>query len=234
MHESPAMSHDTTAPLVIFDLDGTLIDTSPDLVASLNHTIAAEGLEPVTYDDLTHLVGQGVHMMITRAYAMRERALDEETRARLFNRFMDFYLGTMPGASRPYAGVLDALDRLEGAGMKLAVCTNKIESLTFPLLEKLGLKDRFGTITGGDTFAWRKPDARHILGTIEKAGASASRSIMIGDSVNDIAAAKNAAIPSIAVPFGYSDVPVATLDPSIIISHYDELTPALVTRLIGG
>lgn len=233
MHESPVMPHDTNTPLVIFDLDGTLIDTSPDLVASLNHTIAAEGLEPVTYDDLTHLVGQGVHMMITRAYAMRERVLDEETRARLFDRFMDFYLGTMPGASKPYPGVLDALDRLEAAGMKLAVCTNKLESLTFPLLEKLGLKDRFGTITGGDTFTWRKPDARHILCTIEKAGARASRAIMIGDSVNDIAAAKNAAIPSIAVPFGYSDVPVETLDPSLVIQHYDELTPAVVTQLIG-
>jgi len=233
MHESPVMPHDTNTPLVIFDLDGTLIDTSPDLVASLNHTIAAEGLEPVTYDDLTHLVGQGVHMMITRAYAMRERALDEETRTRLFNRFMDFYLDTMPGASKPYPGVLDALDRLEAAGMKLAVCTNKLESLTFPLLEKLGLKDRFGTITGGDTFTWRKPDARHILGTIEKAGALTSRAIMIGDSVNDIAAAKNAAIPSIAVPFGYSDVPVETLDPSLVIQHYDELTPAVVTQLIG-
>lgn len=227
------MPHQDTAPLVIFDLDGTLVDTSPDLVASLNHTIAAEGLAPVTYQDLTHLVGQGVHMMIQRAYAMRDRALDEETRARLFDRFMEFYLGNMPGESRPYPGLTDALDRLDAAGFKLAVCTNKIESLTFPLLEKLGLKDRFAAISGGDTFPWRKPDARHILGTVERAGAAPARSVMVGDSVNDIAAAKNAEIRSIAVPFGYSDVPVETLNPDRIIAHFDELTPALVRELLG-
>lgn len=227
------MPHQDTAPLVIFDLDGTLVDTSPDLVASLNHTIAAEGLAPVTYQDLTHLVGQGVHMMIQRAYAMRDRTLDEETRARLFDRFMEFYLGNMPGESRPYPGLTDALDRLDAAGFKLAVCTNKIESLTFPLLEKLGLKDRFAAISGGDTFPWRKPDARHILGTVERAGAAPARSVMVGDSVNDIAAAKNAEIRSIAVPFGYSDVPVETLNPDRIIAHFDELTPALVSELLG-
>lgn len=227
------MPHETSAPLVIFDLDGTLIDTSPDLVASLNHTITAEGLEPVSYGDLTHLVGQGVHVMIQRAYAMRDLPLDEPTRERLFDRFMEFYLGTMPGQSHAYPGLDAALDRLESAGFKLAVCTNKLERLTFPLLEKLGLKDRFETITGGDTFPWRKPDARHILGTIEKAGAIPARSVMIGDSVNDIAAAKNAAIRSIAVPFGYSDVPVETLGSDRIIAHFDELTPALITEILA-
>ncbi|MCX8999836.1 phosphoglycolate phosphatase [Rhizobiaceae bacterium BDR2-2] len=227
------MPQPDTAPLVIFDLDGTLVDTSPDLVASLNHTITAEGLEPVTYEDLTHLVGQGVHMMIRRAYAMHERDLDDATLARLFDRFMAFYLDTMPGDSHPYPGVVEALDRLAGAGMKLAVCTNKIESLTFPLLEKLGLGGRFAAITGGDTYAFRKPDARHILGTIEKAGGTPARSIMIGDSVNDIAAAQNAAIRSIAVPFGYSDVPVETLGADRIITHFDELTPALIEDLLN-
>lgn len=226
------MFQQTPRPLVIFDLDGTLVDTSPDLMASLNHAIAPEGLAPVTYADLTHLVGQGVHAMISRAYAMRERELTEETRARLFDRFMEFYLATMPGESRPYPGVTEALDRLEGAGMKLAVCTNKIERLTFPLLEKLGLKDRFATITGGDTFAVRKPDAGHILGTIEKAGGTPALSVMVGDSVNDIAAAKNAGIASIAVPFGYSDVPVASLNPDRIIDRFDELTPDLVRALV--
>lgn len=226
------MPHHDTAPLVIFDLDGTLVDTSPDLVASLNHTIAPEGLAPVTYEDLTHLVGQGVHMMIQRAYAMHGRPLDEATRERLFDRFMAFYLQTMPGGSRPYPGLVEALDRLRAAGMKLAVCTNKVERLTFPLLEKLGLKDRFAAITGGDTFPFRKPDARHILGTVEKAAGAPARSVMVGDSVNDIAAAKNAAIPSIAVPFGYSDVPIETLGPDRVIAHFDELTPDLVTGLL--
>lgn len=228
------MSHNDTAPLVIFDLDGTLVDTSPDLVASLNHTITAEGLAPVTYEDLTHLVGQGVHVMIQRAYAMRERPLDTETRDRLFERFMAYYLATMPGQSHPYPGLTAALDRLSDAGFTLAVCTNKIESLTFPLLEKLGLKDRFAAITGGDTYPYRKPDARHILGTIEKARGVPSRSLMIGDSVNDIAAARNAGIRSIAVPFGYSDVGVETLGADLVMHHFDELTPSLVTSLLSA
>lgn len=228
-----SMTAPENAPLVIFDLDGTLVDTAPDLVASLNHTITAEGLQPVTYEDLTHLVGQGVHMMLERAYRMRGRALDDETRARLYDRFIAFYMETMPGGSTPYPGVIAALDRLEAAGFSLAVCTNKVEKLTFPLLEKLGLRDRFATITGGDTFPFRKPDARHILATIEKAGGSPLRAVMIGDSVNDIAAAQNAGIPAIAVPFGYSDVPVETLDPDIVIDSYEALTPELVDHLLA-
>lgn len=219
-------------PLVIFDLDGTLVDTSSDLVASLNHTIAAEGLAPVTYKDLTHLVGQGVHVMLQRAYAMRGLALADETRERLFNRFLAHYLETMPGESRPYPGLEAALDRLQAANFRLAVCTNKIERLTLPLLEKLGLKDRFATITCGDTFAFRKPDPRHILGTIEKAGGTPSRALMVGDSINDIAAARAASIASIAVPFGYSDEPVENLGATRIISHFDELTPELVDGLL--
>ena len=227
------MTATDNAPLVIFDLDGTLVDTAPDLVASLNHTITVEGLPPVTFEDLTHLVGQGVHMMLERAFRMHDRVLDDETRARLYDRFIAFYMETMPGKSSPYPGVIAAMDRLEAAGFKLAVCTNKVGMLTLPLLEKLGLKERFVAITCGDTFEFRKPDARHILGTIELAGTLPSRSVMVGDSINDIAAAKNAEIPAIAVPFGYSDVPVADLSPDLIISHYDEMTPQGIEALLA-
>ncbi|MEQ1408062.1 HAD family hydrolase [Neorhizobium sp. Rsf11] len=222
-----------TAPLVIFDLDGTLIDTAPDLIDSLNHTIAAADLAPVTFDDLTHLVGQGVRVMIRRAFELKKTPLDERTADRLFDRFIEHYEGHMPGKSRPYTGVVECLDRLSSAGMRLAVCTNKAGQLAFPLIEKLGLADRFVTMTCGDTFSVRKPDARHILGTIEKAGGDASRSVMIGDSVNDILAAHNARIPSVAVTFGYSDVAVETLGPDHVIGGYDELTTDLVEKLMS-
>jgi len=222
-----------TAPLVIFDLDGTLIDTAPDLIDSLNHTIAAADLAPVTFDDLTHLVGQGVRVMIRRAFELKKTPLDERTADRLFDRFIEHYEEHMPGKSRPYTGVVECLDRLSSAGMRLAVCTNKAGQLAFPLIEKLGLADRFVTMTCGDTFSVRKPDARHILGTIEQAGGDASRSVMIGDSVNDILAARNAGIPSVAVSFGYSDVEVSTLDPDRVISNYSQLTEELVLALIG-
>ncbi|SMF68206.1 phosphoglycolate phosphatase [Xaviernesmea oryzae] len=222
-----------TAPLVIFDLDGTLIDTAPDLIDSLNHTIEAASLAPVTFDDLTHLVGQGVRVMIRRAFELRKTPLDEPTAERLFGRFMEHYEAHMPGKSRPYAGVVECLDRLSSAGMRFAICTNKAEQLAFPLIEKLGLSDRFAAITCGDTFSVRKPDARHIFGTIERAGGDPAASLMVGDSVNDILAARNAGIPSIAVSFGYSDVPVDKLDPDHVIGGYGELTADLVEKLMS-
>lgn len=223
-----------TAPLVIFDLDGTLIDTAPDLIDSLNHTITAVGLAPVTFDDLTHLVGQGVRIMIRRAFQLREVPLDEAQENRLFDRYLEHYQAHMPGRSQPYAGAIACLDRLEAAGMQFAICTNKGGQLAVDLIEKLGLAHRFATMTCGDTFDFRKPDGRHILGTIERAGGDPAASLMIGDSVNDILAAQNAGIPSVAVTFGYSDVAVETLDPDHVISGYDQLTVQLVQSLMAG
>lgn len=220
-------------PTIVFDLDGTLINTAADLVASLNHTIAAADLEPVGADDLNHLVGHGARAMIERAFALRERALTEDELSSLLERFIAHYKANMPGESRPYEGLVAALDRLQAANYLLAVCTNKMEGLARPLLDGLELTHYFAAITGGDTFDVRKPDAQHLLGTIEKAGGKPESAIMIGDSRNDILVAQNAKIPSIAVPFGYSDVDVASLEPTVIIKHFDELTVDLVQSLLG-
>ncbi|MEI2302142.1 HAD family hydrolase [Ensifer sp. MJa1] len=219
---------------VVFDLDGTLVDTAPDLVASLNHAVTQVGLAPVGYADLTHLVGHGARAMIERTFALRQKPLNEALLERQLKEFVDFYHGSMPGDSLPYPGLVDALDRLSDAGFKLAVCTNKPEGLATRLLERLGLVDRFAAISGGDTFEVRKPNADHLLRTVANAGGLAERSVMIGDSLNDILVARNAAVPSIAVPFGYSDVPVEKLEPTVIIRHFDELTPALVTGLFDA
>ena len=222
-----------SASLVVFDLDGTLIDTAHDLVASLNHTIGLEGLAPVGYDDLTYLVGHGGLVMIKRAFALRGREISDEDLQRMLGVFVEHYSKDMPGVSVPYPGLLDAMDRLSGAGYRLAVCTNKLEGLARRLLDGLGLTARFSAITGGDTFAVRKPDAEHLLGTIRLAEADPKRTVMIGDSLNDMLVARNADVPSIGVPFGYSDVPVADLAPTHVIAHFDELTPDLVERLIA-
>lgn len=222
------------SPLVVFDLDGTLLDTHADLVASLNHTIAALHLAPVSYDDLTHLVGNGAQVMIERACKLRDYTLAPEELPALLQRFITHYSETMPGLTEPYPGLLAAMDALKGQGYTLAVCTNKMESLARTLLERLNLTHYFEAITGGDTFPVRKPNAEHLIGTVERAGGDLSRTVMIGDSVNDILVARNAGVPSIAVPFGYSDVDVETLGPSRIISHYDELTPALVQGLLAA
>lgn len=220
------------SPLVVFDLDGTLLDTHADLVASLNHTIAVLDLPPVTYDDVTHLVGNGAQVMIERACKLHGYTLSPEELPALLQRFIAHYTETMPGATQPYPGLLAAMDALKSQGYKLAVCTNKMEGLARTLLERLGLIHYFEAITGGDTFSVRKPNAEHLFGTVERAGGDISRTIMIGDSINDILVARNAGIPSIAVPFGYSDVGVETLGPSRIIMHYNELTPELVEGLL--
>lgn len=222
-----------TTTTIVFDLDGTLIDTAPDLVESLNHTIAARDLAPVSYEDLTHLVGQGARVMIQRAFSLRGSPIAEDELPALLDRFITHYEVGMPGKSRPYPGLIEALERMKAAGYILAVCTNKMERLALPLLERLELTAYFATITGGDTFAFRKPDPAHILATVERAGGQADKVLMIGDSINDIMAARNGNIPSIAVPFGYSDVPVKELGASRIISHFDELTVELVEQLIG-
>lgn len=220
-----------TATTIVFDLDGTLIDTAPDLVESLNHTIAVRNLDPVTYDDLTHLVGQGARVMIQRAFALRDTPLPDEDIPALLDRFIDHYEAGMPGKSRPYPGLVEALDRLRAAGFTMAVCTNKMERLALPLVERLELTSYFKAISGGDTFAFRKPDPAHILATVERAGGAADKVLMIGDSINDILAARHGNIPSIAVDFGYSDVPVEELGASHVIGHFDELTVELVERL---
>ncbi|NRQ14881.1 HAD family hydrolase [Ensifer sesbaniae] len=221
-----------SSPIVVFDLDGTLVDTAPDLVASLNHAVTQAGITPVGYADLTHLVGHGARAMIERTFALREKPLAEDVLEWQLREFVDFYHGSMPGDSLPYPGLIDALDRLSGAGFKLAVCTNKPEKLAKRLLERLGLIERFAAISGGDTFEVRKPNAEHLLRTVTNAGGRAERSVMVGDSLNDFLVARNAAVPSIAVPFGYSDVPVESLEPTKIIGHFDELTPALVSALL--
>lgn len=223
----------TFTPTVVFDLDGTLVDTAPDLMAGLNHVLTIEGIEPVHYDDMTFLVGQGARAMIERGLHLRGRPLPAERLGELLDIFITHYLDGMPGESLPYAGVVRSLEALKAEGFRLAVCTNKLERLALPLLKGLKLDGYFDAIAGGDTFPVRKPDAAHILKTIESAGGDSTASVMVGDSVNDILAAQNAGIPAIAVPFGYSDVPVETLNPTRIISHFDELTPDLIRGLLA-
>ncbi|MBP1857074.1 HAD family hydrolase [Rhizobium herbae] len=223
-----------SASVVVFDLDGTLVDTAPDLVASLNHAVTQAGLAPVSYEDLTHLVGHGAKAMIERTFTLRGKTLSSGDLDWQMKEFVDFYHGSMPGDSIPYPGVIEAMDRLAAAGYTLAVCTNKLEMLAKSLLDGLDLSPRFAAITGGDTFDVRKPDAQHLLSTIRLAGGVPERSVMIGDSLNDILVARNASVRSIGVPFGYSDVPVESLAPDLVVRHFDELTPELIERLIAS
>jgi phosphoglycolate phosphatase len=165
--------------------------------------------------------------------AAKGRTVDASQLDKMMASFLTHYVDNMPGNTAPYPGVLAAMARFSQAGYIHAICTNKFEGMSKTLLNGLALADRFEVICGQDTFAWKKPDARHLLETINAAGGDRDHAIMIGDSVTDIDTAKAAGIPVIAVDFGYSDRPVAEYEPSHIISHFDELTLPLVERLLA-
>lgn len=217
------------SPLVVFDLDGTLVDTAPDLVETLNVIFAREGLPPVDYACARNMVGGGARVMIERGLAAERRALPASTIDRMVAQFIDHYAAHIADGSCPFPGVEAALDNLAGRGCSLAVCTNKLEWLSVRLLNALGLSRRFVAICGQDTFGIAKPDPRILLGTIERAGGRPEHTIMVGDSIADIATAKAAGIPVIAVDFGYSERPVSELAPDLIISRFDDLPAATET-----
>lgn len=221
-------------PIIVFDLDGTLVHTAPDLIDSLNHCLTADGAQPTDVENFQRFVGHGGRVMIERAYRAQKRQLSPELHEKLFTLFLDHYGANIPGKSQPYPGVPAALARLADAGFRLAVCTNKTEGFSRRLLAGLDLAPRFAAICGADTFAFRKPDPRHLLETIAKAGGDPERAVMVGDSDTDITTAKRAGIPVVAVDFGYTDQHVRTFDPSTVISHFDALTTMLCERLIAA
>lgn len=208
----------------VFDLDGTLVDTAPDLVGALNVVLALEDAPPVTTDELRHMVGHGARALIQRGLQSRGRAVSEARFEDLVRAFLGHYELHIADESGLYPDVEAVLDELAGAGHRLAVCTNKPEKLSLLLLEKLGLLPRFAAVCGADTFPVRKPDPAHLTGTIERAGGYAGYAVMIGDSRTDRETARNAGIPCILLDYGYSDVPAAELDPEALISHFRDVT----------
>jgi phosphoglycolate phosphatase len=223
-----------TRPIIVFDLDGTLIDTAPDLMDSLNHSLATGAIPAVDANGFRRFVGHGGRVMIERAYREHQKELLADEHDRLFSMFIDHYNLNIPGKSRPYPGVVEALDRFQEAGYLLAVCTNKHEAPSRLLLAALGLDKYFAAICGQDTFAFRKPDPRHLTETIAMAGGDRDRALMVGDSQTDIDTAKAAGIPVVADDFGYTDLHVREFGPSKIISHFDELTVELAEKLIAA
>lgn len=222
------------SPALIFDLDGTLVDTAPDLVESLNHALASAGVEPAERDAIGFHVGMGGRAMIERAYALRSRQLSPEELERLAAVFLAHYADRIPGGSQPYPGVVEAIEAHRADGFIVGICTNKPEALALRLIEALGLSQHFSAICGADTFPFRKPDPRHLLETLARAGGVANQTLMMGDSRTDINTAKAAGIPVVAVDFGYTDRPVAEYEPTLVISDYRTLTPALSRRLIAA
>jgi phosphoglycolate phosphatase len=210
--------------IVGFDLDGTLLDTSGDLAAAVNYAIATDGRPPFPVDAIRPFVGKGAKVMLERALTA-SGGYDESLLAKMLPVLLDYYEQNLAIHSIPYPGLMEAMTALEEAGIKLAICTNKAERFTIPLLHQIGLSDRFCSVVGGDTLGVAKPDPAPIHEMIARAGGG--RTIFLGDTINDIAGARNARIPSIAVSFGFLDGPVEELEADAIIHHFDELLPLL-------
>ncbi len=214
-------------PTIVFDLDGTLIDTAPDLVDTLNAVFAREGWPPVPYAIARNQIGGGARAMIARGVAAEGITVAPAKLEQLFADFIAHYTEHIADRSRPFPGLTDALDKLASAGCRFAVCTNKLERLSVLLLKQLKLADRFAAICGQDTFGIQKPDPEVLRRTIAAAGGSPTEAIMIGDSLTDIRTARAASIPVIVVDFGYSERPVSELAPDRIISHFAQLPSAI-------
>ncbi len=223
----------SSAPLAVFDLDGTLADTAHDLVATLNAILDQEGMPALPLDQARDLIGAGGRVLLQRGFEAAGLELAPSRLDHLYPRFLVHYGDNICNETRLFPGVEAALDRLADDGFALAICTNKIEAHSVALLRALGVAQRFAAICGRDTFAYFKPDPRHLTLTIERCGGDPRRAVMVGDSRSDIAAAKAAAIPVVAVTFGYTEVPVRELRPEAVIDHFDDLFDAVQGLLVA-
>ena len=221
-----------SAPIIVFDLDGTLVDTAPDLVDTLNIILAREGLAPVPFDRARNMIGGGARTLIERGLQAEGRSGVAAEVDRLYKDFVAHYGEHLADRSQPFPGAIAAIEQLAARGCRFAICTNKLEWLSVRLLKALGISGHFAAICGQDTFGVQKPDPQILLQTIRKAGGQSGRAVMVGDSINDIEVARAAGVPVIAVDFGYTEIPVSALDPDEIIGDFGKL-PAAVDRLLG-
>ena len=212
---------------IVFDLDGTLVDTAPDLISTLNLVLSREGLPPVGYDHARRMIGGGSRRMIERALIAEGHSVPGTELDRIFRGFINHYGAHIADRSRPFPHLETMLKRLTAEGLRLAVCTNKLDRLAVRLLDALKLSNYFAAICGQDTFGMRKPDPQMLRLTIRRAGGELHRAIMVGDSRTDVRTARAANVPVIAVDFSYSEVSVATLHPDRVIGSFAELPAAL-------
>jgi phosphoglycolate phosphatase len=215
---------------IVFDLDGTLVDTAPDLIAALNFVLEREGLAPLPLKSARNMIGAGARKMIERGLGVEGVVMSAADLDRLMKDFVDYYAAHIADASRPFEGLETALDELAAQGCRFAVCTNKLEWLSKRLLDQLDLSGRFSAICGADTFGVPKPDPIILQQTVARAGGSMASTIMVGDAGPDVGVARRAGVPVIGVGFGYTEVPIAELKPDRLIGHMKDL-PAAVQSL---
>ncbi len=222
---------------VLFDLDGTLLDTAADIALALNRTLADFGLAKTPVDDVRALVGRGSQILIERAAAAQGHALEEAGRLAMVERFFHYY-GELEESdedtAQPYAGAADSLRILHDAGLHTGVVTNKQHRFADALLRRRGLSGWLDVVVGGDTCARRKPDPQPLLFACESLHISPQQTLMVGDSVNDVQAARAAGMPVVCVSYGYNEGrDPRTLDCDLLIDTLAQL-PTLLHVRVGG
>lgn len=218
---------------LVFDLDGTLIDSAPDMTRMLNRTLAEFGRPALTEAQVRTMVGDGSAMLVRQAFAATGAPLEDEAVQPVLRHYLDTYYDD---AEPPvlYAGVAETLEALAGRGVRLGLCTNKPERITRKLLGVLGLEGLFGAVAGGDTLAVKKPDGRHLTWVLERldvlmpAGTAPARAAMVGDNANDVKAARSAGVPVVAMSYGYPRMPVEQLGADLILDRFADLPDGLL------
>jgi phosphoglycolate phosphatase len=218
---------------IAFDLDGTLVDTAPDLIGTLNVLLKEEGLPPLPLADARPFIGRGAKWMIERGFQAAGAALEEARAPELFDRFITRYLDHIADESRPFPGVEAALDQLRAEGARLAICTNKRTDLSLALLDALDLTRRFDAVIGADATPACKPDPRHLTTAVAAVGGGMERAILVGDAATDAGAARAAGAGLVLVSYGYTEVPAQELAPDLLIDGFDEL-PEGCARLLSA
>jgi phosphoglycolate phosphatase len=211
---------------VVFDLDGTLVDTAPDLHAATNHALAQAGRDDITLTQCRGMIGEGLRRLIELGMVATGGPVDDDAMDRLVASAFAHYAGHLTDNSNIYDGVIEVLESLAAAKVQMAVCTNKPAGFSRRILADLGLARYFQAILGGDSFLVRKPDPAHLLGTLEPLGVAAKDAIMVGDSGTDVVAARNAGVPVIVMSYGYTQTPPAELGADAVVDSFLDLPAA--------
>ena len=207
---------------IIFDLDGTLVDSLPDMTVALNRLLKDEGRRCLEIEEVRPLIGGGASKMIQSAYGLTGSGIDANDIAHAVTGYIAYYKEFPSKDSKIYDGVRDVLDDLQSLGIKMGVCSNKAYEMVCLILGSFDLEKYFCAVTGGDSVVFNKPDGRHILETLKLMNVSGNNVLMVGDTVNDIKAALDARLPVIAVDYGYSK-PGELVSATIVIDDFRKL-----------
>jgi len=212
---------------LIFDLDGTIVHSAPDLANAVNHVLVPLGKQPLSVDEAQSMIGNGMPKLLERGFAARDVVVSESEFLRHFEVFRDFYTANCCVDTEFYRGAVDMLNEVRSADYLTAICTNKLETITRVIMDEMNLTPLIDGIVGAEPPRPRKPEADPVYLAIERAGGTRDNSIMIGDSPADIGAGKAAGLPTIAVSYGYTNVPPAELGADVLIDELGEVLAAV-------